>query len=429
MRAIVVILLLGLASCSKDNSPDPLDATQHELVNGLNSVIKPIAGSAIANGDGELMPLDAVASATIVGLGEATHGSKEFFEMKHRIFKYLVEKHGFRAFAFEMDMAESTIFEDYVQGRNTTDLRTLMKTKMIFWTWATQEVYDLLSWMKSYNDGKGPLDKLHFYGFDCQFPKYNADFLSQRIGAVDPEFSIYIQKQLIDFKTLNYAGDSTHYKSIAANVTDVYNKIADHKDDLIARGMSLYDYEVAKGLARNVIQTHQVIYSYKVSDGTNYRDQYMAENAVWISSTLQGGNKICLWAHDYHIQNQANVTMGSYIASSIGSQYKKVGFAFSNGQFNAISNGRLVANTLSAVPMKLSTNYLFKNASAKNFILNLSQVNTSNPFYEWINIGKPFLTIGSLWNGNSTSYYGNTLLSASFDFVIYFDEVNHAVTL
>ncbi len=62
--------------------------------------------------DSELTFLDNVANAQIVGVGEATHGTKEFFEAKHRIFQYLVENHGYKVFAIEADVRESIYLND-----------------------------------------------------------------------------------------------------------------------------------------------------------------------------------------------------------------------------------------------------------------------------------------------------------------------------
>ena len=86
----------------------------------------------------------------MLGLGEATHGTSEFFNMKDRIFRYFVEEHGFRAFGFEMDFGESLIFEEYVQG-GEGDIEELMVKKMIFWIWRAEEVKQLLILMREYN--------------------------------------------------------------------------------------------------------------------------------------------------------------------------------------------------------------------------------------------------------------------------------------
>ena len=83
-------------SPAQNSSRDKFTASEKELINDLNKYIKPFNGSSITNDDSDLQVLDKFADAKVIGLGEATHGTKEFFKMKHRLLKYFVEKHGFK---------------------------------------------------------------------------------------------------------------------------------------------------------------------------------------------------------------------------------------------------------------------------------------------------------------------------------------------
>jgi len=80
----------------------------------LNRIIHPLNNSPLELSDEDLEPLSYMSDCKIVGLGEATHGTKEFFQLKHRIFRYLVENHGFKIFAFECDMGESYYVDNFV---------------------------------------------------------------------------------------------------------------------------------------------------------------------------------------------------------------------------------------------------------------------------------------------------------------------------
>ena len=142
----------------------------------LNRIIHPLCNPPLELSDEDLEALAYMSDCKIVGLGEATHGTKEFFQLKHRIFKYLVENHGFRIFAFECDMGESYYVDNFVT-RGEGDLDDIMKNKMHFWTWRTEEVKELLLWMREYNENKSDEDKIHFIGVDCQFLTYQADII------------------------------------------------------------------------------------------------------------------------------------------------------------------------------------------------------------------------------------------------------------
>ena len=104
------------------------------MLDGIFENGHPIEAIPLRIEDEQLGILDDFADVRMVGLGEATHGTREFFQMKHRVFKYLVERHGYSAFLFEMDMAEARIFNDWVQLRTGGDIKQLMQEKMIFWT-------------------------------------------------------------------------------------------------------------------------------------------------------------------------------------------------------------------------------------------------------------------------------------------------------
>lgn len=107
-----------------------------------------------------------VGDARIVGLGEGTHGTREFFQMKHRITEYLASELGFRYFAIEASMPEAYRLNDYVL-HGVGDPRALIRG-MYFWTWRTQEVLDMVEWMRRFNaSGKGHVE---FLGFDMQTP-------------------------------------------------------------------------------------------------------------------------------------------------------------------------------------------------------------------------------------------------------------------
>lgn len=104
--------------------------------------------------------------ATVVGLGEATHGTSEFCTMKHRIFRYLVEHEGFTVFGLEASMPDCIAMDDYVTSGKGDPVRAVKQQG--FWTWSTREVLDLIKWMRAYNLDSKHTNKLHVVGFDMQ---------------------------------------------------------------------------------------------------------------------------------------------------------------------------------------------------------------------------------------------------------------------
>ncbi len=92
---------------------------------------------------------EVIGDARIVGLGEATHGTREHFRFKERIIRWLVEEEGFSVVAFEANMPEAERVNDFVRGGDG-DVAALLGG-MYFWTWNTEEVAELVTWMREYN--------------------------------------------------------------------------------------------------------------------------------------------------------------------------------------------------------------------------------------------------------------------------------------
>lgn len=127
-----------------------------------------------------LAPL--IGDAHVVALGEATHGSREFFLMKHRLIRALVERHGFTVVAFEASMADADAVGRYVRGGGG-DAADLV-SGMGFWTWNTEEVVELVEWMRAHDAGAGDLT---FTGFDMQIPVTAMQRLRDRLDSTQPE--------------------------------------------------------------------------------------------------------------------------------------------------------------------------------------------------------------------------------------------------
>jgi erythromycin esterase-like protein len=132
----------------------------------------PLAGCEAEHGFDDLAPLAAmIGDARIVGLGESTHGTREHFQMKHRLVEYLVEELGFSWFAIEASTPEAHRLDAYVLGGDG-DPEALIRG-MYFWTWTTEEVLAMVEWMRAYNARSD--QKIHFTGFDMQTPDVAAD--------------------------------------------------------------------------------------------------------------------------------------------------------------------------------------------------------------------------------------------------------------
>ncbi len=141
----------------------------------------------------DLLPvLRMVGNARLVGLGEGTHGTREFSRIKHRLLRCLVEDLGFTLFAVEANEPEAARLNHYIltgEGDPVTLLRA-----MHFWPWNTEEVLDLVRWMRAYDaSGRGPLQLL---GFDMQYPALAMDSLAKFVRRADPGYGPALAESL-----------------------------------------------------------------------------------------------------------------------------------------------------------------------------------------------------------------------------------------
>ena len=125
-----------------------------------------ISGSSPSFPQSELEPLrQIVGGAEFVGVGEAIHTSGGFYEMKDRIFRYLVEQMGFRALGMETGFIRADRVEQYIQtGQGTAEAAAMPFITVV---WRSNEVLAMVKWMREWNVAH-PDDRVHFYGFDIQ---------------------------------------------------------------------------------------------------------------------------------------------------------------------------------------------------------------------------------------------------------------------
>jgi erythromycin esterase-like protein len=137
------------------------------------------------HGFDDLQPLArVVGDARIVALGEATHGTREFFQLKHRLIEFLASQKGFTIFSIEANMPEAYRLNDFVLNGNG-DPKQLLKG-MYFWTWDTEEVLAMILWMREFNrSGKG---RIEFTGFDMQTPNVSMDIVRGFVKEHDPSY-------------------------------------------------------------------------------------------------------------------------------------------------------------------------------------------------------------------------------------------------
>ena len=168
---------LGIPALVAQQNDSPVDWVRGHAIR--------LATVEAGHGFADLQPLEGViGNARIVSLGEATHGSREFFQLKHRMLEFLASRMGFTIFSIEANMPEAYRLNDYVLN-GTGDPAALIRG-MYFWTWDTEEVLAMVRWMRTFNEsGKG---RVQFTGFDMQTPTVAAENVRTFVAKYDPAY-------------------------------------------------------------------------------------------------------------------------------------------------------------------------------------------------------------------------------------------------
>lgn len=300
----------------------------------------------------DLAPLeDALDGADVVGLGEATHGTREFFELKHRVVRLLVEELGFRTVAFEADVAAMLAADRYVhrdEGDPETALADLGK-----WQWQTEAVAELLRWLREFNDGRPTDDRVRVHGIDLSDPSAPAPQLREILQRADV---VPIPNDLDTLASSDGppAGDAARarYLTRSEGAARAVAGRLDESREAFVDATSEAAWARARHLCRVVVRNcewHRVRHEHDGphAEGMAERDRLMAENAGWCLER-DPGEGVAVWAHNSHVQRGTfddgrpwtdAETMGERLDREFGDRYRPLGFDFGRGSFRARVRG------------------------------------------------------------------------------------------
>ncbi len=392
----------------------------------------------------DLAPLrDIVGDARIVALGEATHGTRQFFTMKHRLVEFLVREMGFTLFAMEASWPEAERIDGYVRG-GTGNAAQLLRG-MHFWIWDTVEVLDLIEWLRAYNQQRRAAPAVGFSGFDMQYPRLAIDNLLTYMGRVEPaardRFRAYYEGYLP-----HAAGEAMfdYFGLPAAAKIPIRDALQEAHDDLAARraayeaASSARDYAHALQSARLVVQAEAFYAIGKGRGGEAVRDRAMAENAAWLLEQAGPAAKIILWAHNGHVSAAPLDTppgafrwMGTHLRRQYGDQLVAIGFTFYQGAFNAIDRitGRLEAHRALPPPPD-SYEAAFRQADLPRLLLDLRDLPDDKRATRWLWGPRRLRDIGSGYDrGAAEEYYAWPRLPEEFDAFIYLQDTTPSILL
>ncbi len=421
---LALFYLAMLGACTNQREPEPNDA----LAEWLQAALLPLETVEPYSSSDDLHILDdAIGDAKIVLMGEPTHGNREVFLLKHRFFKYLVEHKGFNVFALEAPMPEGFDINRFVLEGEGDPEKLLAGLTM--WTWDTQEVLDVISWMRSHNATAADDKKVSFYAFDMQTSERAARITLAYLQDVDPGLWTEAKDQLGPLAIAFTDPDNLGWRPVFSGEPDA-GAVAmaqrllqsfDAQHDAYVSESS----EEAWAFARQHAQILNYWVEANAEDGENYtevRDRAMAKNLQWIMEREGADAKAFVWTHNSHIADATIArwgdvdTAGRHLRRAYGDELRIIGTLFGAGSFVALDPARGLQSYMIEKPLVNSVEDALFDADHALGVVDLQTLPSSGPVVAWTSSPQTTMHSGGGFDPSKRDRYTmNYLLPEAFD--------------
>jgi len=386
----------------------------------------------------DLQPFQAmVGNAGVVGLGDATNGTRELQRLKDRLLRVLVTRMGFRTITIDAPAAETDDLNAYVTG-GTGDPARLM-SRLYSWNLNTQEIAELIAWLRQWNATVPPEQRVHLFGLDVQYPGASMDSVAAFVHRVAPAFDVDITVWYECLAVFRNRGTTagrprTEYAALPADSRGLCaDGIRDALDLVTARGVGAPGYSAAVRHARLVVQFEAVAAAANTTIANRARDLALADNLIAIRELRGADSRVAVWAHNDRVTRQAGA-MGARLHAQYGASYRPLAFTFGTGQFNAqLQQGATLSSPQAFTVQVVLTGSIEEAALATNaslLLLDARKVAAGSADAAPLSGPIAMRTIGLGFTPNSEStYFPTRLFPGDFDLLVFVREGTRSTLL
>jgi erythromycin esterase-like protein len=421
-----------------------MDEMTTRLIDGMRRYAHPLTGAAA-----DYDPLvELVGEARFVLLGEASHGTHEFYRERAEITKRLITEKAFTAVAVEADWPDAYHVTRYVRGvdggQSAVDALAGFK-RFPTWMWRNVDVLHFLKWLRAHNDAlSGNAQRVGFYGLDLYSLGASIAEVLAYLGKIDPEAA---QRARYRYACFDHFGEDPQAYGYAASFDlsascegEVINQLVElrhhaaeyaTRDGRVAADEYFYAEQNAR-LVKNAEEYYRSMFQGRISSW-NLRDRHMAETLAALVAHLETQAqhpKVVVWAHNSHLGDAratqmgdaGELNLGQLVRQRYGAEALLIGFTTYHGTVTAASAWGGPAECKRVRPaLPGSYEALFHGLGLPRFILLLGKGDDAPQ-----GLCQPRLerAIGVIYlpETERISHYFETRLAEQFDAVLHFDD-------
>jgi erythromycin esterase-like protein/predicted phosphoribosyltransferase len=391
--------------------------------------------------------INAIGDARVVLLGEATHGTHEFYRERAFITRRLIAERGFSAVAVEADWPDAYRINRYVRGRSTDEdaVQSLAEFgRFPTWMWRNADVLDFIGWLRTHNDTRPVDERAGFYGLDLYSLRASMQAVLRYLETVDPDAARRARRRYGCFdqfgeelQEYGYAASVGLHPScereVMTQLVELHRQRAEYasRDGRVAPDDYFFAEQNAR-LVKNAEQYYRAMFLGR-NESWNLRDWHMVDTLEELQRFLgrvHPDPRIVIWAHNSHLGDARATEMGERGEWNVGQLVRErqgalaalVGFTTYTGTVTAASEWDGPAHRKHVRPALVgSYEQLFHDTGMSRFLLPLrSDLELSSA----LAVPRLERAIGVLYlpQTERASHYFHARLSEQFDYLLHFDE-------
>ncbi|MFJ7590933.1 erythromycin esterase family protein [Streptomyces sp. NPDC097617] len=308
-----------------------------DMARWLNEHAKPLSTLTPGAPLEDLKPLgEALRGTRIVGLGESTHGTGEFFRLKHRIVEFLVREEGFTTLAMEASQSAARALDAYI--RYGTGNPERLVSRLGFWTWRTREMVDLVEWLRAHNRDLPVERRTRFVGTDPQRCTDSVEAVTAFLRRTAPDQAEHVRAMDV-LAQARPASLPDPDKALMRRAQEIAHLVADRGQQSNPDDDADEALEHARILVRAADLVTRPLDASAGEDGVYAaRDRYMAEAVAQLVDDNPEA-RVMVWAHNGHIAKSTYAeqvpALGSRLRDRYGDAYYALALLFGKGSFLA----------------------------------------------------------------------------------------------